>query len=167
MKIQVRLQQALLHEIYADLTRPHSFVHERVGFLTCSAAYAGNDLLLLGQRWHVVADDDYIDDPRAGATIGGRAFRQVFQFIHSAPQTLLHVHMHDHRGPPRFSRTDERSMREFVPGFFNVCPTYPHGAMVLSQDSGSGSVWLGPESAPHSIDRLDLIGVPLRRLGLV
>lgn len=163
MKIHMRLQQNLLKEIHDDLARPHSFAYERVGFLTCSAAYAGNDLLILSQGWHPVADDDYIDDPRAGATIGGRAFRQVLQYIYRVPQTLMHVHIHDHRGPPRFSRTDERSMREFVPGFFNACSTYPHGALVLSQDSGFGCVWLHPKSPPVSVDRLDVVGVPLQR----
>jgi hypothetical protein len=165
MKIHLRLLQSLLQEIRTDLARTHPFAYERVGFLTCSAAYGGDDLLLLGQRWHVVADDDYINDPRAGATIGGHAFRQVLQLIHRIPQTLLHVHVHDHRGPPCFSRTDERSMREFVPGFFNACSTYPHGALVLSQDSGLGSVWLGSSSTPHSIDRIDVIGVPFQCLG--
>jgi hypothetical protein len=165
MKIHLRLLQALLEEVRTDLARIHPFAYERVGFLTCGAAYSGDDLLLLGQQWHRVADDDYINDSRAGATIGGNAFRQVLQLIYSAPQTLIHVHVHDHSGPPRFSRTDERSIREFVPGFFNACPTYPHGALVLSQDSARGSLWLGQDSIPHAIERIDVVGVPLHRLG--
>jgi hypothetical protein len=163
MTVHVRLLQALVEEIRADLARPHPFALERVGFLTCSASHAGDGVLFLGQQWHGVADEDYIEDPHAGATIGGGAFRKVFQLIYREPRALLHVHMHDHGGWPRFSRTDERSMREFVPGFFNACPTRPHGGLVLSQDSGSGSVWLGPNSVPRAIDRIDVIGVPLKR----
>jgi hypothetical protein len=163
MKIRVRLLQSLMQEIHTDLARPHPFAYERVGFLTCGAAYAGDDLLLVGHRWHVVADDDYVDDPGAGATIGGAAFRRIFELIYREPQALLHIHMHDHGGRPHFSHTDEESMREFVPGFFNACRAYPHGALVLSHNSGAGSIWLDADSAPREIERIDVIGVPLLR----
>ena len=164
MKFHLRLLTSLLSDIHADLSRPHAFAAERVGFLTCGAAQIESEnLLLLGETWHVIDDENYVDDPTAGATIGGRAFRNVLQLAFREPTCILHVHRHDHRGRPRFSRTDERSMCEFVPGFFNSCRTRPHGALVLSEDSGAGAIWLGAELGPQVLNRIEIVGVPLRR----
>ncbi len=164
MKIHVRLPQTLLASIHADLSRPHPFAAERVGFLFCgSAALSGEGLLLLGQKWHVVDDRDYIDDRSVGACIGPGAFRDVLQQVYRAPASILHIHRHDHSGRPQFSRTDVKSMYEFVPGFFNACRSHPHGAVVLSHDSAEGRIWLHSGSAGHTIGRYELIGTPMQR----
>lgn len=164
MKIHLRLPQKLLANIHADLSRPHPFAAERVGFLICgSAALPGDGLLLLGQIWHVIDDRDYLDDPSVGACIGPSAFRKVLQQVFREPASILHVHRHDHRGRPLFSRTDVNSMHEFVPGFFNACGSRPHGAVVLSHDSAEGRIWLQSGSVGQSIDRYELIGAPMQR----
>lgn len=158
MSVRLRLPRPLLQQINADLCRPHGFAAERVGFLTCGVATLTEPgLLLLGEAWHSVADEDYLNDPRVGACIGGSAFRKLFQIVYREPAVILHLHKHDHMGEPRFSLTDERSMREFFPGFFNVCPTRPHGAMVLSQNSAVGTVWTSAEG----------IGYPLRIVEII
>ena len=164
MNIRLRLLEPLLEQIHEDLSRPHPFAAERVGFLTCGvASLADPGLLILGEAWHPVADEDYIEDPRVGASIGGSAFRKLFQSVYCEPATILHVHKHDHVGRPSCSFTDERSMREFVPGFFNVCHSRPHGAMIFSRNSAVGAVWTEAQGPRHAVTTIDVIGRPCHK----
>ena len=165
MNICLRLLHSQVEQIHEDLSRPHLFAFERVGFLTCTAAGLPDEgILLLGHTWHSVADRDYVCDRSVGACIGPAAFRKVLQIAYRDPVAILHVHRHEHRGPPLFSMTDEESMTEFVPGFFNARPTLPHGALLLSQDSVAGAIWLAPGRDRHALDRFDLVGIaPSRR----
>lgn len=164
MNVRLRLLKTSLHTIHDDLSRPHAFAAERVGFLSCSAAHLHDgNLLLVGEQWHAVDDEDYVDEPRVGACIGPAAFRKVLQSAYREPASILHVHRHEHRGIPRFSPIDERSMREFVPGFFNACRSHPHGALVLSHDSAAGAMWISPGTSPVELKRFELIGNPPER----
>lgn len=163
MKSQLKLIDALLREIHSDLSRPHAFAAERVGFLTCGVAYAAdNTLILLGSRWHPVADEDYLDDRTVGASIGPSAFRKILQYAYREPVSVFHVHRHDHRGRPEFSPTDTRSAREYVPGFFNVRRSHPHGAIVLSIDEAAGHIWLPGQPNPQRVDRFQIVGSTLK-----
>lgn len=166
MTAKLRILRTLMCDIHADLSRRHAFAAERVGFLCGTPApLADGGLLLLAETWHSVADDDYVDDPRVGATIGAAAFRKVLQVAYLDPVSIFHVHRHEHRGHPRFSPTDEKSMREFVPGFFNACPSRPHGALVLSHDSALGALWFGSEAPPRRLTAFELIGTPCENWG--
>ncbi len=163
MSARVRIPSSQLEDIHRDLDRPHAFAFERVGFLICGAATVpGGEILLSAQQWLPTDDDHYINDPRAGATIGAAAFRRVFELIYNQPATVLHLHRHEHRGVPGFSRTDAISMAQFVPGFFNACHTHPHGAVVLSHDAAVGALWLRKGAKPVAINRFDFVGQPIR-----
>jgi len=165
MSTTLKLLEGHLSEIHADLSRPHQFAAERVGFLTAGMHRAGSEVVtLLASRWHVVADEDYIENPLVGASIGSGAFRKILQYGYFNPVCIFHVHRHDHRGRPEFSDIDVESACQYVPSFFNVCRDHPHGVIVLSLDSASGFVWMPGNTKPECIARFDVIGVPLRRL---
>ena len=161
MTTHLKIPGALLQEIHQDLSRPHTFAAERVGFLTCGIAdAAGGGQILLAHR---VADEDYVDNPRVGAAIGGSAFRKILQYAYGNAVSILHVHRHDHRGAPRFSPIDLRSAREFVPSFFNVQRMLPHGILVLSLDHAAGQVWDFGRPAARPIDIFQVVGYPMRK----
>lgn len=163
MKVQLRLLTSLFEQAHRDLSRRHPFAAERVGFLTCGVAETPTrDLLLLGHRWHVVHDDDYMHDATVGACIGPPAFRRILQFAHAERVSILHVHRHEHRGVPRFSNVDAISMRDFVVGFVNACPSRPHGAVVLSNDSATGVVRFPGRSTLVQITGFEIVGVAMR-----
>jgi hypothetical protein len=75
---------------------------------------------------------------------------------------LFHVHMHEHRGRPGFSRVDLTEYVKFVPDFFNAVPMMPHGAIVLSADGAIGLCWRTRSAKPEVIDRFSSFGAPLR-----
>jgi hypothetical protein len=75
---------------------------------------------------------------------------------------IFHIHLHHHRGTPRFSATDLQENPKFIPDFFNVAPHLPHGAIVLSLDSACGYCWRTRESEVAQINRFAVIGAPLQ-----
>lgn len=165
MRIRFKLRQNLLRAVLKDLRRPHAFAGERVGFFLCRPAQGDNDdLIILAEEFQSIADDDYVRNPRAGATMGSAAIRKALQCSYNRQASMFHVHLHDHRGRPEFSRTDTHESARFVPDFWNVQPGLPHGALVLSTDSACGKCWVPESKKPIEISEFVSVGIPVRWL---
>lgn len=162
MNYIVKITDQLLREIHADLDRPHPVAAERVGFLACKTAQVDDGTLLLASTYQPVADQDYIHSLDAGAVINGDAFRKALQHAMSHKATMLHVHRHEHRGAPRFSRLDLRESAKFIPDFWKVRPGVPHGALVLSHDSGFALIWDPVTLRPMPALEISVVGRPIR-----
>lgn len=150
MTVLFRATESLMEGVRADLSRPHPFAHERVGFISVRAAQGHANLVLLAEDYHPVAESDYIRDPMVGARIGQEALRKALNIALLNPVGMFHVHMHLAVGRLWFSRIDLREQLQFVPDFFKVRSNMPHGALVLSPTAEAGRVWLGP----HEIVRI-------------
>lgn len=163
MKILFKIRQQLLTHIIADLRRPHKYAAERVGFIACRfGALKPSGIVLLASDFLPVADEDYIDDQSVGAMMGDAAIRKALQFAFNTNVGMFHVHVHEHRGLPWFSRTDCRENSNFVPDFFHVRPHAPHGAVVLSLDSAAGLCWHPQTAEPYRISEFVFVGSPIR-----
>lgn len=159
MKITFKIPHGLFNEIHRDLSRPHKFAAERVGFIACGASVFGADgLLLLGDTYHPVADHHYIDDPRVGAMMNSDAIRSALEIAYNRNVAMFHVHRHEHYGKPGFSRVDRRESTRFVPDFFKARPSLPHGALVFSHDSVAGLCWLARDKHPLEIQEFAVVG---------
>lgn len=145
MKIIFKATNSLLVAAREDLSRRHPFAHERVGFISVHAASTASDLILIAEEYHSVRDEDYLLDHSVGAMMGQEALRRALNIALLAPVGMIHVHIHGHRGQPRFSRVDLREQLKFVPDFFKIRPQMPHGALVLSHDCARGRIWLKPD----------------------
>jgi len=161
MKIHFKITKELLGKVHCDLARPHAFASERVGFICVRAGTLGRGLVLLAANYRAVADEDYLDNPEYGALMGPGAIRKALEHTLNVPVGMFHVHCHPHEGRPRFSRTDEREMRNFVPDFFNARASLPHGALVLSRDNLDGYVWLSRRRGPLPITKFTVVGQPM------
>jgi hypothetical protein len=157
MRVIFRATDRFIQDIRGDLARAHSFAAERVGFISIRATDTRDTLILLAAAYHPVADDDYLDDATVGAMMGQEAIRKALNIALLQPVGMIHVHMHDHKGRPNFSRTDRREQLKFVPDFFKVRPQMPHGAIVLSHNMASGRLWLDPETNV-SISEFNIVG---------
>jgi hypothetical protein len=158
----LRMTGALCDRIRADLARPHPFAAERVGVLFVRPGAAEGAALLLAGDYVPVADEDYVDNPAVGATIGSRAIRRIMQGVLDRGCGAVHVHTHGGRGKPRFSRVDHRDLPGLVRSFRAVGPTLPHGALVFSDDNCECLVWLPGGAAPAPGGRVSIVGFPTR-----
>lgn len=143
MKVLFKITDQLLFNIRDDLERPHQFAAERVGFVSVRAVKSGDNLIIVSEGYHPVADEDYVDDMSVGAMMGQEAIRKALNVALLTPVGMFHIHMHSHHGRPGFSRTDLREQKKFVPDLFKVNKLV-HGAIILSYDRQAGSVWLSP-----------------------
>lgn len=158
MKINFRITSKLLKKIHSDLSRPHAYAAERVGFLSCGVSKSPeNNLLILGQNYHPVSDDHYINDPRYGAMIGSPAISHALQLAYQQPISMFHIHRHDHYGIPKFSPIDMHESNKLIPDFWNVQPNRPHGILLLSHDAITGLCWHPNNKDPVPIDSFSLI----------
>ena len=157
MTITFKATETFLDVVRTDLRRPHAHAAERVGFISVKAAQGMEGLVLLAQAYHPVADEDYLPDKTVGARIGPDAIRKSLEIALKAPVGVFHVHVHEHNGLPRFSRTDLIGQRATVPDFFKVRRKMPHGAIVLSTDGAEGSCWFDKATGTH-IDQFMTVG---------
>jgi len=164
MRIGFRTPLGFFDTVRRDLVRRHPFAAERVGFVLAGATLAGQDIVLLARSYEPVDDGDYLPDPRVGAMLGPDAIRKAMQAALRTGSGLFHIHMHDHAGPPFFSKVDRRESRRFVPSFFNANPKVPHGVLLLSADASRGQVWLSPRAEPQEFAMISWPGRPQRGL---
>jgi hypothetical protein len=161
MKTSFKISESLLKCIHADLSRPHRFAFERIGFIACRHASVTGGIALLAERYHTVEDDDYLNNTKVGAMMGPSAIRKALQIAYKEPISMFHVHRHEHRGIPRFSPLDLRENAKFIPDFWKVRPGIAHGAIVLSHDSAFGLAWDPIDRIPKPFNEFTVIGRPI------
>ena len=161
MTVQFKITRQLLQDIRRDLARPHHFAHERVGFISAGLSSADDDLWVLARAYRPVVDEEYLRDPSVGAMMGPEAIRKAIQWALSDGVAIFHVHTHGGRGRPGFSGIDLREQAKFVPSFFQVTRKCPHGALVLSDNSAFGNIWLDGRKSGEPITGFEEVGAPL------
>ena len=162
MKIEIKLTGRLYAEIIRDLTQPHPFAAERVGFVFGRMGSLGRLILL--NRYHSIPDDQYVDDPTVGARIGREALTWTMQAVYQGRpmrEGIFHIHLHGHKGEIRMSRVDSHEIPRLLPGFQSMGRDAAHGIIILSLDHGSGWVWYPGNKEPCPADRISVIGVPI------
>lgn len=165
MRYMFRIDQGLLDQIHEDLSRPHPFAAERVGFIACRIGVAPAAEVLVAQTYVPVEDADYLPSAAMGALMGPAAIRKALQHCYGTKCAMFHVHRHEHAGLPSFSPIDVRENAKFIPDFWKVAPTRPHGAIVLSWDRACAAVWPPQVRKPLTLESITAVGFPCRRLG--
>jgi len=166
MRASIKLSGKLYEDITADLDRPHPFASERVGFaLGRITQTSGESAVVLLSGYHVIPDEQYVDDPKVGARISRDAIvwaTQAAYYGRSKYEGVFHVHRHDMYGETGMSIVDRHEIPALVKGFQVVSRNAAHGIIVLSYNHGSAWVLApnGVELAP--VSTISVIGSPLR-----
>jgi hypothetical protein len=165
MNVQVRLLRTLLDQMRSDLSRPHPFAFERVGFLRARVGNRnGEPLLVLLADYVPVPDDEYIRDPNCGARINGVAIRRAMQHVLNDGHGMFHVHMHPRPGRPALSRIDIADLPRIVSSFHAVGPQAAHGILVLTPDQCRAWVQAPNQKGLNDAARVSVIGYPMEFL---
>lgn len=167
MMCALRITDELIQAARTDLRRPHPFAGERIGFFHARAADAGAEgWLILPFIYQAVPDHQYLRDHSVGARINGTAIRSQMERALSPGLSVIHVHLHDHRGRPAFSGTDRRGHGPLLSALQNAGPDVPHAAMVLSDDSAAAVVLLPKQQELQVATKVTVLGRPMRLLGV-
>jgi hypothetical protein len=164
MTIKVRLTRNLLNEVRADLSRPHPFAAERIGFLYGCLASAGSPLVLM-TGYEPVADERYIDDWHSGARINSQAIRGAMQGVLDRGEGGFHVHMHHWPGRPMLSRMDAEEIPPVVTGLRRVGLAHAHGIVLLHQEACAAWVWLPGNDQAIEAESVSVVGFPIKIFG--
>jgi len=156
----LRIPRALLDQMRTDLGRPHAFAHERVGLLLAREAEGQHGRILLARSYEPVHEDEYLLDTHVGARINRDAIRRMLGLA-LAGESILHVHLHAHRGEPGFSHVDEKNLGELIPSFCAVAPQALHGALLLSNDHGIAWCWHAGRDGAFPAKTITVVGYPL------
>jgi hypothetical protein len=166
VKIEIRIPGWLHVQMVQDLSRRHRFAMERVGFACGRTGTLGNEgKLVLLNRYHPVADDDYIDDPKVGARIGSEAITKAMHLAYygrPAREGAFHVHMHPVSFGTGMSDTDREELPRLMPGFQSVGREAIHGIVIISDEHASGWVWMPGSREAVTADIVSVIGSPLK-----
>lgn len=136
IKVKYRIPKVIYQQMLTDLRRPHEHAYERIGFLfTKSKLISKNTYLITSYSYHPVADGNYIEDETVGARINSNAIRSAMQQALTDECGVFHVHLHNQKGKPGMSWTDEEGIPPMIESLANVAPMQCHGIMILSNDS--------------------------------
>lgn len=135
MTIRLRMSQSMLETIRRDLSRPHDFAAERVGWLFVESAPAGDGHVLLPIAYEPIEDRDYEPDRRVGARFGGAAIRRALTRAMQHQQGAMLIHAHEFEDWPRFSGVDLETVGALMPAFRGVAPGVFHGAVVIGREN--------------------------------
>lgn len=167
MTVILRFPRQLYEHVKADLSRPHPFAGERVGFLFGRLVNAGQpfESILLCTRYHSLADERYIDDPSSGARIDSQAIRGAMQQVLDRGEGVFHIHLHSWFGKPEFSAMDGKELPRLIPSFQAVGPALAHGLVLLSENECTAAIWMPGMDRPVEPKRIVIVGYPLQICG--
>ena len=160
--IVLRIPRRIELEMRESLMRPHEFAAERVGFVftKLSRSKSGRWFILVC-GFESVPDDDYINDPNVGARINSAAIRRAMQRVLTTGEGALHVHVHEHNGPPGPSYTDQQELRPVMQSIRNASPDAVHGLLILSRDAAWAEVLVPGTLSFQAIKKITVVGFPM------
>jgi hypothetical protein len=163
MKVQCRIPRSIFENMLLDLTTPHDFAAERIGFLSASLSKLdGGDELVLFNDYFPVRDSEYMPDLTVGARINSSAIRSAMQQIMDSKLGMFHVHLHPDGFPLRFSRADCAGYARLLPSFRSAGPQLVHGALIINSDGAYGAVLLPGAEDVVEVGGLSVVGFPMR-----
>lgn len=159
--IHLKIIKPIYDRMQIDLNRSHPFAYERVGFIFARKDITVGSILLLATDYFSIPDTQYIYDQNVGARINSTALRSVMERAYSSKECILHVHLHDHFGPPSLSKVDRIGYKQMIPSFHNIGGSAIHGAIIFSLNDATGLIWESRTDIPIPVDKLSIVGYPL------
>lgn len=162
MLIHLKIPRAIHDAMFSDLTRPHPFAYERVGFLLVKKGTISPDsFLLLAAEYQAIPDSFYIKDLNVGAKINSTAIRSAMELAMICRYGIIHTHLHHDEYSSLFSRTDESEFKKLIPSFHNIGGSSVHGAIVFSGNRYTGAILPKKHDKPVELSRITIVGYPI------
>jgi hypothetical protein len=149
---RLHITHALAEEMRADFARPHEIAAERVGIVRVRYASPSARHVIVVVGYESAPDDAYVRG-RAAANFDVRWLMQRADAAAAERCGVMWVHLHEHKGEPRFSSIDLKTSRGICPALALACPRFPQGALVLSADAAAAHVVTVDSLSPIDIAR--------------
>ena len=162
-EIIVRIPHSLYCKIMNDLTRPHSFAMERIGFVASKHKILKSGIIIVFiTDYYPIEDAFYINDPEVGARINSDAIREALQKIIDKKVGLFHTHYHSFtRYYPEFSSTDFTDNPEIIKSFGYADKSQIHGMFVLGSNGVNALLKLPGSDELIRPTKIVVVGYPM------
>jgi len=135
---------------------------EHFAFLRARWTSSAGCPVLMVHEAQLIPDDQLMVDDDGGHAVSLESIVDTLNVARHSGDALIEVHNHG-GDRPRFSDTDLRGIREFVPFVRRRLPDRPYAATVWAGDEVFGVAFL-PDGSEVSIDRVTVIGEQLRQI---
>jgi ThiF family len=161
MQIAVKIPRQILQEAIRDLSRPHSFAAERVGFFSTRCSKTDSTILVHCFAYNSIADEHYLEDHDVGARISSEAITRAMSRAVTDSAGQIHVHSHGNVSHPIPSRVDLRELPKVARSLRNANLAEVHGWMVVSNENAWISLLLADRIVEGNQIYFSVIGFPV------
>lgn len=161
-KVTLRISQELCNKIKKDLSRPHKFAYERVGFVIGNSKTISEDEDIICLSEYIAIDDDhYIKDESVGARINEDAIRNAMQIAMNRKCSIFHVHVHYGEGTPEFSLTDLDELPNIADAMVNANSSNVHGVLLLNSNGANAVLRIKKSKGNVQLKKVAVVGYPI------
>ncbi|MDA3925251.1 MAG: ThiF family adenylyltransferase [Kiritimatiellae bacterium] len=157
METQLKITRPLFERVHEDLSCPHQFAWERVGYLLCNSRDA-KQTKLIAFDYVPVPDEFYVEDDTCGARFTSDAVRLGMSLALEHKCSVLHVHVHALGAYP--SKTDKEELPGVAQSIVNASSSNTHGWLILSKTTAYGELTL-PCGTKSILKDLSVVGHPM------
>ncbi len=161
-KVTIRISKSLCDQIRKDLSRPHKFAFERVGFVIgYSTSISENEDLICISEYIKIDDDNYIKDNTVGARINSDAIRKGMQIAMNKKCSVFHVHVHLGKETPEFSLTDLEELPKIAEAMVNANSRNVHGVLILNSNGANAILKIKESKGNVCLKKVTIVGYPM------
>mgnify|MGYP003640909620 CR=1 FL=1 len=161
-EVTLRISQELCKQIKKDLSRPHKFAYERVGFVIGnSKTISENEDIICISEYISIDDYHYIKDDSVGARINEDAIRNAMQISMNRKCSIFHVHVHYGEGTPEFSLTDLDELPSIADAMVNANSSNVHGVLLLNSNGANAILRIKKSKGNVHLKKIAIIGYPM------
>lgn len=161
-EVTLRISQDLCNQIRNDISRPHKFAYERVGFVIGnSKVLSESEDLICISEYIAIDDNHYIKDETVGARINEDAIRNAMQIAMNKKCSIFHVHVHFGEGTPDFSLTDFDELPSIAEAMVNANPSNVHGVLLLNSNGANAILKIKKSKGKVYLKKITVIGYPM------
>ncbi|MER3317006.1 MAG: ThiF family adenylyltransferase [Allomuricauda sp.] len=161
-KVTLRITEELCNQIKKDLSRPHKFAYERVGFVIGnSKTISENEDIICLSEYITIDDDHYIKDESVGARINEDAIRNAMQIAMNRKCSIFHVHVHYGEEIPEFSLTDLDELPNIADAMVNANSSNVHGVLLLSSNGANAILRIKKSKGNVQLKKIAVVGYPI------
>jgi molybdopterin/thiamine biosynthesis adenylyltransferase len=143
---------------------------EYMGVILAGINETDGEVKLLGRKFIPVDASEYEYQSVAGLTVRRQFSQRLMQQCAKEGLSQIDVHSHPFGASPDlwFSGTDDRHERIMASYIYNHLPESLYASIVMNQGYTRARVWLpdGTAVQPHTVQTLNLVESPLRKIGI-
>ena len=169
-RVLLHLSRSVYEEVWTHLLEKNAGA-ESAGFLFVAPSSHGEDTQVYEfVEWYPVPPEGFVENSCYHLELSNEIRASVIKRAHDLQASIVEFHSHLGPHPAKFSRSDQRGLRDFVPHVWWRLRKRPYFAIVVTQTDFDGLVWMVDPERPEHLESIvvdDRVFRPTRLSSLV